>query len=308
MENINDFSHVLDLVADATEECQPLTGFAQGSLLYKELPAHLYHADRDALSCSLLKPLLVSPAHFQTALTTMHGESDAKDFGSLLHLLLLQPHLTGQEIAVYPGIVHATNKDYKQFLENNSLKLVVDEPTFTKARNLAAKVQETRYKGRPIGKFIEEALTEVSIYFTEPTTGLQLRIRPDIFHPDLDFDLKSTRHGSVQLFSRDAIKLDYDLQAFMYSLGRSLYEGSSQPKPFVFIAAESNEPFSVHTLAAGTTFLNNGAKKFQECLAVYKACSDTKHWPDLSSDGVIEIEHWHQYTPSRAWASGQSAS
>ena len=233
----------------------------------------------------------------------MQSESDAKDFGSLLHLLLLQPHLTGQEVAVYPGIVHATNKDYKQFLEHNALKLVVDEPTFTKARSLADKVRGTKYKGRYLGLFIEEAMTEVSLYFTEPTTGLRLRVRHDIYHPDLAFDLKSTRHASVQLFTRDAVKMDYDLQAFMYSLGRSLFEGTSSSKPFVFIAAESNEPFSVHTLEAGGSFLNNGAKKFQECLSVYKACSDTNYWPDLSSNGVIEIDHWHQYTPTRSWAS-----
>ncbi|MDR7097537.1 PD-(D/E)XK nuclease-like domain-containing protein [Hydrogenophaga laconesensis] len=115
--------------------------------------------------------------------------------------------------------------------------------------------------------------------------------------------MKSTRHASVQLFTRDAVKMDYDLQAFMYSLGRSLFEGTSSSKPFVFIAAESNEPFSVHTLEAGGSFLNNGAKKFQECLSVYKACSDTNYWPDLSSNGVIEIDHWHQYTPTRSWAS-----
>jgi hypothetical protein len=306
MDNFTNFSDVLDLVADATNEDQPMTGYAEGSLLYKSLPAHIYHADRDALSCSLLKPLLVSPAHFKTALTARREDTDAKDFGSLLHLLLLQPHLAGQEVAVYPGIVHSSNKDYKQFLENNAMKLVVDEPTFSKARQLAGKVQETLYKGRALGKFIEEAMTEVSIYFTEPTTGLQLRIRPDIYHPDLDFDLKSTRHPSVPLFTRDAVKLDYDLQAFMYSLGRSLFEGSSSPKPFVFIAAETSEPFSVHTLAAGDSFLSNGAKKFQDCLAVYKACSETNYWPDLSSDGVIEIEHWHQHTPSRAWTTGQS--
>lgn len=307
MDAFTDFSTALDLVADATDEVRPVPGFAQDSLLYPDLPAHLYHADRDALSCSLLKPLLVSPAHFQAALTATQSSSDAKDFGTLLHLLLLQPHLTGQEVAVYPEIVSPLSRDYKAFLECNSHKLVVDEPTFTKARLLADKVRETRYKGRPLGLFLEEAQTEVSIYFTEPTTGLRLRVRHDIFHPDLAFDLKSTRHPSVGLFTRDAVKLDYDLQAFMYSLARSLYEGTSDTKPFVFIAAESSEPFSVHTLAAGGTFLTNGAKKFQECLSVYKACSVTGHWPDLSSDGEIEIDHWQQYTPTRAWAAGQSA-
>lgn len=307
MNHFLDFSDVLEQVAAATDESQPIQGYAHGSLLYESLPAHLYHADRDALSCSLLKPLLISPAHFKAALTARHEDSDAKDFGSLLHLLLLQPHLAGQEVAVYPGIVHASNKDYKLFMESNPTKLVVDEPTFSKARQLAAKVQDKLYKGRSLGKFIEEAKTEVSIYFTEPTTGLQLRIRPDIYHPDLDFDLKSTRHPSVPLFARDAMKLGYDLQAFMYSLGRSLFEGSDVPKPFVFIAAETSEPFSVHTLAAGDTFLTNGAKKFQDCLSIYKACCDSNHWPDLSSDGVLEIEHWHQHTPSRSWLGGQAA-
>ncbi|MDR7097487.1 hypothetical protein J2X09_005263 [Hydrogenophaga laconesensis] len=172
---------------------------------------------------------------------------------------------------------------------------------------MADKVRETHYKGRPLGRFIEESMTEVSIYFTEPTTGLRLRVRHDIYHPDLAFDLKSTRHPSVNLFSRDAVKFDYDLQAFMYSLGRSLYEGTSDTKPFVFIAAESNEPFSVHTLSTSNSFLTNGAKKFQECLTVYKACAATGHWPDLSSNGEIEIEHWQQFTPTRAWVAGHSA-
>ena len=177
MDAFTDFSTALDLVADATDEVRPVPGFAQDSLLYPDLPAHLYHADRDALSCSLLKPLLVSPAHFQAALTATQSSSDAKDFGTLLHLLLLQPHLTGQEVAVYPEIVSPLSRDYKAFLECNSHKLVVDEPTFTKARLLADKVRETRYKGRPLGLFLEEAQTEVSIYFTEPTTGLRLRVR-----------------------------------------------------------------------------------------------------------------------------------
>lgn len=307
MKTFTDLSSALELVAAATEVDHPLPGFAQDSLLFKDLPAHLYHADREALSCSLLKPLLISPAHFQTALTATHSGSDAKDFGTLLHLLLLQPHLVGQEVAVYPEIVHPTNKAYREFVETNALKLVVDEPTFSTARQLADKVRETHYKGRPLGRFIEESMTEVSIYFTEPTTGLRLRVRHDIYHPDLAFDLKSTRHPSVNLFSRDAVKFDYDLQAFMYSLGRSLYEGTSDTKPFVFIAAESNEPFSVHTLSTSNSFLTNGAKKFQECLTVYKACAATGHWPDLSSNGEIEIEHWQQFTPTRAWVAGHSA-
>src|SRR6476469_7232143 len=69
----------------------PTAGAAADSLLLRDLPADEYHADRDALSCSLLKPLLVSPAHFQAGLVACEKPSDARDFGTLVHLLVLQP-------------------------------------------------------------------------------------------------------------------------------------------------------------------------------------------------------------------------
>ena len=58
-------------------EEQPLAGAEADSLLFPNLPADEYHADRDALSCSLLKPLLVSPAHFQAALVAPPKNSPA---------------------------------------------------------------------------------------------------------------------------------------------------------------------------------------------------------------------------------------
>lgn len=114
----------------------------------------------------------------------------------------------------------------------------MDEPTFAAARRLAAKVSERRRKGRPLGRFIEEAICEATIYFTEPVTGLRLRIRLDAYHPDISFDLKTTRHATPSAFARDAVELGYDLQAFVHGLGRRLYEGG-KTAPFVFITAET---------------------------------------------------------------------
>ena len=276
-------------------------GAAGDSVMIRDLPAHQYHADRDALSCSLLKPLLVSPAHFKAGLTECPKSSDARDFGTLLHLLLLQPTQVGSEVAVYPGVVNARTKEYKEFEARHPDKLVVDEPTFASARRLAEKVAATRYKGRPLQLFIEESICEPSIYFTEPTTGLRLRIRPDAYHPDLTFDLKSTRFAALRAFTRDAIERDYDMQAFMYSFGRCMYEGTEKAKPFVFITAETSAPHSVSTLTAGERFLNNGAAKFQACVAAFKACSQTGYWPDLGTDAELDIEPWQQFSPSAGW-------
>jgi len=288
-------------------EPQPLAGAQADGVLLREMPADAYHADRDALSCSTLKPLLISPAHFQAQLTAVTSDSPAKDFGSLVHLLLLQPHLASTELAVYPGVGCGRDREFKAFLARNAHRLAVDEPTFAEALCLAGKVSETPYKGRPIGRFIEEAMCETTIYFTEPVTGLRLRIRLDAYHPDVSFDLKTTRHSTPAAFARDAIELNYDLQAFMYGLGRRLFEGGSTA-PFVFIAAETAAPHSIGTFEAGTTFLENGAAKLQACLTAFKACSQTGYWPDLGCSTTIEIAPWQQFSPQQDWRLNLDAS
>lgn len=153
-------STVRALVDDG--EFKRSAGVEADSLLLRKLPADEYHADRDALSCSLLKPLLGSPAHFQAALLTPPKNSPAKEFGSLVHLLLLEPELASKELAVYPGMGTSRDPEFKTFLASNAYRLAVDEPTFSEAVRLANKVAETRYKGRPLRRFIEESMCEAT--------------------------------------------------------------------------------------------------------------------------------------------------
>lgn len=275
-------------------------GQVADSRLFRSMPAHEYHADRDALSCSLMKPLLISPAHFQAALLNCDKSSDAKDFGSLVHLLLLQPHLVSKELALFPGVADRT-KAFSDFKERYPQKLVVDEPTFAMGRRVASKIAETRYKGRKLGLFIEESMTEATIYFTEPTTGLRMRVRIDAYHPDITFDLKTSRHAQARAFARDTVEMDYDMQGYMYSLARCLYEGETTPKPFVFIVAENVAPHSVSILEAGQNLLSNGLAKFESCAGAFLACTASGFWPDLGSVGVVDLEHWQQFSPSAGW-------
>lgn len=160
---------------------------------------------------------------------------------------------------MYPGVGSGRDRDFKIFLANNSHRLAVDEPTFADARRLVAKVADTAFKGRPLGRFIEESKRECSIYFTEPITGLRLRTRFDAYHLEFSFDLKTTRHASASSFVRDAVDLGYDLQAYMYGLARSNFEGTGTAAPFVFMTAETSLPNSVCSLVAGESFLENGA-------------------------------------------------
>lgn len=202
------------------------------------------------------------------------------------------------------NMVTALNKLLESYYRYKADMHPHGEPTFARGRRVAEKIASTQYKGRPLQRFIEESLTEATIYFTEPTTGLRMRVRLDAFHPDISFDLKSTRHGTARAFLRDAVDMAYDLQAYMYSLARCMYEGRKVAPPFVFIAAESTAPHSVSTLEAGENFMGNGALKFKACAAAFKACTQTGYWPDLGVDAVLELEPWQQFAANTGWQAG----
>lgn len=294
-------SSALMFAAGQGYESESITGFAAGSRMYANMPAAQYHSDKEALSCSMLKPLLVSPADFQENLMSLNKATKAMDFGSLVHGLVLEPHLIGNDFSVYPGIADGRSSEYKSFLAKNASRLVVDEPTFNRARKLAEKTLHRVVFGRPFGDFVNEGIPEATIYVEEPTTGLMLRTRLDLYHPEFSFDLKTTRHGQVNAFIRDAVDMHYDFQAFMYTIARSLYEGRTNPAKFVFIAVQTEAPNSIHQVTAGETFMSNGAKKFQEVLSVYSACMKTGFWPDSSTNTEAEIEPWQSFTGKSDW-------
>lgn len=302
-----DLSSAMAFATGLPKAKPPVAGFAANTRMYVDMSSDEYHSDKEVLSCSALKPILISPAHFQTHLLTIGTSSKVKDFGTLVHALVLEPALVGNEVAVFPGVYDGRSDEYKAFAAANVARLVVDEPTFASGRALAEKVLHRMVFGRPFGDYIAEGEPEVSIFFEEQVTGVALKIRPDLKHPEFTFDLKTTRHSTLGAFIRDAVSLDYDLQAFMYSYGRALFEGTDKPKPFVFIGAESSEPHSVHVVRAGDSFLGNGAQKFQEALTVYKACMSSGLFPDASGEGTAEISYWDSFKPETKWKDTMAA-
>ena len=61
----------------------------------------VYHADLDVPSSSMLKTILVSPAHLMADLTRRR-HSKAMDWGSALHALVLEPASAMEAIAICP--------------------------------------------------------------------------------------------------------------------------------------------------------------------------------------------------------------
>lgn len=251
-----------------------------------------YHGHKDVLSTSMLKDLLVSPAHFMSALMAKRS-SKQMDVGTVMHMLVLEPHTASSVVAIYPGPMN--NADGRSFSKLNPGRICMSMQEYLQLTQGAELVLDSVFRGRKFHKYVEEGLVEPSIFYIDTNTGLSCRTRPDLHHPDFTFDLKTTRHLSLASFQNDAVARHYDMQAYMYSLARCIFEGTSKPKEFVFVPVESGAPFSTAFRPASVSFLENGKAKYEAALALYKACMTTDYWPAPTGESEMDILPWQQY-------------
>lgn len=261
-------------------------------------PIHDYHCDLLVQSCSLLKAALVSPAHYEQQFTEPPKTSKQMDMGSLLHTLVLEPSQLPFQYAIFPGERDGRDKDFKQFVQASGDRVVIDELELHEARMLAERVLHRRIRlssgdgGREFGAYLAESEREVSVYYTDPGTGMPCRVRFDALHPDIIFDLKKSVDVTRSGWLRSALGFHYDMQAYMYSLAESLFNDRTHPLPFVFVAGELARPHSVSVFQAGDSFLKEGAAKYQRAISAVAACRATEVWPDQGEDAVLELDPW----------------
>lgn len=261
-----------------------------------ELSASQYHAQKGIVSSSLLKAMLISPAHYMEEMLSPKAVGEAADFGTVGHAMVLEPHTLNEVVAVYPGKWDARSKDCKAFvLSNEGRRIVMSREDYLRVAQARDKLLDSQFKGRPFHRFLEESENEVSIFYTDPTVGVECRTRLDIYHPEFSFDLKFTRHGSANAFQRDALDRHYDLQAYMYCLARAQFEGTERNRPFVFVPVESEAPHSVHFRPSTEEFLRNGQAKYNAAIARVAACQQTEAWLAPGGEVAMELHPWQQF-------------
>lgn len=263
-----------------------------------------YHADVDILSSSMLKNALESPATYIQCLLERFKGTRSTDFGSLMHALVLEPCTANELVAIYPSDMTRV-KHCSSFKEINKGRLCLSLKEFIHAENLADKVLNEKFRGRKFHEYVSEGIVEQSIYYTDPITGMRCRTRPDLNHPEFTFDLKTTRYWSHEAFDRQAIDLHYDLSAYMYTLSRCLLDanGSSlstplTPKPFVLLSVCTESPHSVFFRPTTSNFIDNGKKKYENAMAIIKACTQVQTWPAMGGEKEIDLSPWQIFSPS----------
>jgi hypothetical protein len=251
-----------------------------------------YHA-LPSISKSGLDLIHKAPAHYKWRRDNPQETTPAMRLGTLTHTAVLEPERFAAEVMVAPKIDRRTSAgkaEWEAFqLEAEGKELITaDEMAKLLSIRDAVHTHPAAFKALFGNPAIEQ-----SIFWTDPTTGVDCRCRPDcVTAASVVVDLKTTRDASPDGFAKSIAQYRYHVQAAFYSDGFRAAFGEP-PRGFVFIAVETEPPHLVGVYVASADMVLRGRAAYEADLATFKACRDADSWPGYSDAPLtLDLPKW----------------
>lgn len=273
-------------------------------LFVLDMPEEEYHS-HSALSASGMKVLLKSPAAFVQS-RRVRVEKAEFDVGHAVHARVLG---LGAPVVEIPDGLLASNgaastKASKEFIAKARadgqvpLKSAVYAQVVAGAESVLANPKARRLLER-------EGHSEVSMFATDPETGVRLRGRADRVAGSQILDVKTTVDVSLHKLSAVVNSYGYDCQAETYRFLFELCTGEVA-EPVVLIFMEKEPPYDVRVVRLGDLWIEGGWAKMRRAVRRFAECSASGVWPGIDAEdgpvGELEPPGWYA-----GWVDAESA-
>jgi hypothetical protein len=253
-----------------------------------------YHSDREFSSSSVLKTILRDPQKYYEKYilgTYKDKGGDHFDFGSLVHAMILEPHIVDDEFAFYKGPVKR-GKAFESFKEENEGKIIIGS-----SQKLLADTMVKSFNLNPYApSFIKDAVFEETVC-TE-INGLKIKVRTDSRQGTNIGDVKTTGSGvSFEECINTCIQWDYDLSAALYCDVLEKVRGEKHDFYFFFISKRDGQ---AKTFKASEQFLENGRRKYLDAIELIKQGRESGDWLKIIKETPIkelkmpDTHVWHR--------------
>ena len=259
----------------------------------------------DAFSKSMVDSTLKSGLHLKHYMDNPKT-GDRLDVGSLVDCLLLEPELFEDQYRVLPLTSEDAKGNEKPFsmqlkaAKELVAKIYAEGHTPIKKDVLdVCKLVVERIKSHPLAsKWLDGSVSQVTVVWTDPDTGVRCKARPDALKADHLIDLKTTECALPNTFSRIAFNFGYHIQSAMYHDGISFVKNGKYPEewdmPCSIICAEVAEPYDVvcYTFDQEES-LFAGRVQYREALRRYadiKEAGEYKGYSDYNEE--LKIPQW----------------
>ncbi len=260
-----------------------------------------YHRN-PAIGSSMLKKILESPKRYKAEFIDkkiVRKETAALNFGSAIHLALLEPQIFLKRYAVEPDVRRNTNvyKDWRDaVLASDPNAVIVSQDDMDNLQGMIESVLEHP----KVSAMLRKGVPEQSIYQEVQVENgvIAAKVRPDWLHENGDIiDLKSCRDAGFSEFRRQAYELDYHVSAAFYHHVVELEYGKKDGREFWYVALEKTCPWDVAIYRANDLHLGRGEADWRKAVWLYNQCVATGKWPgkqeaaqDLDLPGYAQYE------------------
>jgi len=254
--------------------------------IYQGIPSADYHNLTDYVSNSYLSRLDKCPAAGKVPLK----ETDALVHGGALHSLLLEGmDAFNKGYLVPPYKLDLRKNSDKEFAADVTAAglTLISQDVFDRMKHVVDAV----YSHPTASVLMREGLSEQTVFWTDPETGLPCKCRPDRI-PSGDkgviIDFKKTRDAGYEAFTNACARYKYFIQSALYLDGYNIASGKTADA-FVFIAAELEAPFRVEVYAMAEDFIEVGRREVRRLLQIEKACREGGYYPHYVTKDIREI-------------------
>lgn len=268
-----------------------------------DLDERLYHAD-SALSSTGARELLKAPRVFQWNRTHPKPHKKVFDVGTAAHKKVLG---AGAQTVVIPKKLLATNGA----VSTSAAKAFVAE---AREAGKTAVVQAVMDQVNAISESIlaqpearalleQAGDPEVSVFSTDPETGVELRARfdflPNFMQADpVAVDLKTAGgDADAEAFAKTVATLGYDVQDAHY-LDTHTFASGDPSMRMKFIVVEKEPPYLVAVHELSLEFTEIGRARARKARHLFKAWSDSQAetWGGYDLDQIpLQPPLWHIY-------------
>jgi hypothetical protein len=241
----------------------------------------------DAINHSSLKNMAISAKYYLYKKQQINRPSPAMVLGTAIHAKLLEPDTFDDNVIVFEGKTKK-GKAWDAFSELHSEKTIITQAqsdiTIDASKNVMSNPRLKHIFTNP------ETQTELSLVWTDETTGLRCKCRIDALSGFL-YDLKTTSSNTTQEFLKSAFKYYYHSQMAFYERGARAC--GLQCNGTKIVVAQTKDVLESYMVDVPFDTVDAGNKLIDGWLSELKTCIDEDIYRGLdTSDVSFELPEW----------------
>lgn len=242
-----------------------------------------------AINNSGLKIFNQSPAKFKHWAENDRPGTSTQVEGSALHCAILEPKQFSKRFGKGPA-PKKRSAGRTKWDKSNSCAMALTPRQWDNVNGMSDAFRNTSCS--VAHELLSGGISELSIWWDDPVTGVRCKIRPDYCRDDdIVIDLKSTQAGSPKGFLGEAKRWGYDRQSAWYECGmNAAYRAAGvnrHMEAFIFICVENFPPHLVSIYMLPESIVEDARQQVEADLEKYAKCMENDIWPGYENKIVV---------------------